>query len=192
LRELFRVTKKNGAVVVFSNGMYTAELMLAGKKHWRYNLIWEKTAPTGFLNAKRMPLRAHEDILVFYRALPRYAPQKTTGHRPVHGYTKHTSDGMNYGRTKIGVSGGGSTERYPRSVLKFPSDKQKEALHPTQKPLALCAFLIKSYTEEGDMILDPFAGSGTVPLAAKTTGRRYTAFEIDKTMYHIAENRLGI
>ena len=145
-----RIIKDNGAIVLFGNGMFTAQLMLSNPKLWRYNLIWQKTTPTGFLNANKMPLRVHEDICVFYKKLPTYNPQKTSGHKPVHSYTKHTSDGSNYGKTKEGMSGGGSTERFPISVLNFSTDKQISKLHPTQKPLDLCSYLIS--VNDGDIM----------------------------------------
>jgi site-specific DNA-methyltransferase (adenine-specific) len=192
VEELSRVVKKNGAIVIFSNGMYTAKLMIAGGKLWRYNLVWEKTSPAGFLNANRMPLRAHEDICVFYGALPEYRPQKTTGHARKTALAEHKRNcrtGTNYGRH--GNVSYDSTERYPRSVLRFPSDKQKSCIHPTQKPVALCEFLIRSYTDEGDIVLDPFAGSGTTPVAAIRTGRRYLAFERDRAIYGAAAERIA-
>lgn len=154
-----RVIKDDGAIILFGNGMFTADLMYSNRALWRYNLVWEKTTATGFLNARRMPLRAHEDICVFYKRMPFYYPQMTSGHTPVHSYTKRTPDGTNYGKTKMGISGGGSTDRFPRSVLKFPTDKQKSSIHPTQKPIELCAFLIKSFTDENELVLDSCTGS---------------------------------
>ena len=137
--------------------------MLSNEKLHRYNLIWEKTSPTGHLNAKRMPLRSHEDLLVFYRKLPIYNPQKTTGHERKVSTAKHKRNSKkttNYGEHKLTTYD--STERYPKSVLTFATDKQKSALHPTQKPVALLEYLIKTYTNEGDLVLDNCAGSGSV------------------------------
>lgn len=185
-----RIIKDRGAIVLFGNGLFTAKLIMSNPKMWRYNLVWEKTTPTGHLNAKKMFLRKHEDICVFYKKLPVYNPQKTTGHKPVNSYTKHQDDGSNYGKTKVGISGGGSTERYPTSILKFATDKQKCALHPTQKPLALCEYLIKTYSNEGDLVLGSCAGSGTILLAAKKLGRNYIGFEREKEYFDIAKERI--
>lgn len=175
--EYKRIIKPHGVILLFGQDKFTAKMMLSNLKMHRYNIIWEKTTPVGFLNANRMPLRSHEDIMVFYKLLPTYHPQKTAGHSPVHSFTKRTSDGSNYGTTTIGISGGGSTERYPTSVWKFATDKQKSALHPTQKPLALCRYAILTYTNPGDIVLDHCCGSGSIPLAAKLEGRHYIGMD---------------
>ena len=137
-----------------------------------------------------MPMRCHESIIVFYKELPTYNPQKTHGHTPTHNFTKHTSDGENYGETKVGISGGGNTSRYPRSVLKFKWDTQKLAVHPTQKPVALFEYLIKTYTNPGELVLDNCMGSGTTAIACINTGRNFIGFEMDKGYYDIACKRI--
>jgi DNA modification methylase len=185
-----RVAKENAAIVLFANGMFTADLMKSNAKWWRYNLIWKKTTPTGFLNANKMPLRYHEDICVFYKKLPTYYPQKTQGNTPVHSYVKHTTDGSDYGDTKLGVSGGGSTERFPKSVLEFATDKQKAALHPTQKPVKLLEYLIRTYTNEHDLVLDNCMGSGTTAIACLNINRCFIGFESDNIFHTISENRI--
>lgn len=184
-----RIIKDNGAIVLFGNGMFTAELMLSNKSMWRYNLIWEKTQPTGFLNAKKMPLRNHEDICVFYKKLPTYNPQKTIGHirkvsKAEHKVgCKNTTDYGEYGLTTYD-----STERYPKSVWKFAKDIQKSALHPTQKPVALIEEIIKTYTNEGDILLDSCAGSMTTGIAAINTNRKVICIEKDKEIFEIGRN----
>ena len=190
-KELRRICKPNAVIAVHSGGMFTAKLMTSNPKEWRYNLVWHKTTPTGFLNANRMPLRAHEDICVFYRKTPTYNPQKTYGHSPVHTYTKRTTDGPNYGATKTGISGGGSTERYPTSILTFATDKQHEAYHSTQKPVKLEEWLIKTYTNPGDLVLDMCMGSGSTGVAAANTGRSFIGIEIDQGYYDAAKKRIG-
>ncbi len=185
-----RIIKDNGAIVLTAIQPFTSALLMSNKDMFRYSLVWEKTTSTGFLNAKKMPLRIHEDILVFYKKPSTYNPQKTTGHKPVHNYTKHTADGTNYGETKIGISGGGSTERYPTSVLKFATDKQKEALHPTQKPIALFEYLIKTYTNEGDTVLDNCSGSGTTAVSCENTKRQWICIESSKAYCEITKKRL--
>ncbi len=109
--EYRRVTKPNAAIVLTAAQPFAAQLVASNPKMFRYDLIWRKNKSAGFLNANRMPLRQHESILVFYRRLPIYHPQKATGHAPVHSFTKHTTDGSNYGHTKRGINGGGQTDR---------------------------------------------------------------------------------
>lgn len=185
-----RVTKDNGAIVLFAQTPFDKVLGCSNLKMLKYEWIWEKTSATGHLNAKKMPMKAHENILVFYKKLPTYNPQKTTGHTPVHSYTKHQDDGSNYGKTLIGISGGGSTERYPRSVQVFKTDKQKEALHPTQKPVDLLEYLIKTYTNEGETVLDNTMGSGSTGVAAVRTNRNFVGIELDDTYFEIANKRI--
>jgi DNA modification methylase len=190
--EYERVIKTNGAIVLFGQDKFSATLMLSNAKLHRYNLIWEKTTPTGHLNAKKMPLRSHEDILVFYKKLPTYNPQKTTGHKRKVSTAQHkrgSKKTTNYG--EHGLTTYDSTERYPKSVLKFATDKQKVALHPTQKPLALMEYLIATYSNEGEIILDNCAGSGTTGLAAKKLNRNYIMIENDETNYKTCIERVG-
>lgn len=187
-----RVIKDNGAIVLFGNGMFTADLMESNRKMWRYNLIWEKTQPTGFLNAKRMPLRSHEDICIFYKKLPTYNPQKTTGHPRKVSKAEHkinckeTTDYGEYGLTTYD-----STERYPKSVWRFPKDTQKSALHPTQKSLELVKCLIRTYSNPGDLILDNCIGSGTTAVAAIQEKRNYIGIEKEHKYFVIANNRVS-
>ena len=186
-----RIIKDNGAIVLFGSGMFTSSLMQSNSKMWRYNLIWHKTTPTGFLNANRMPLRAHEDIVVFYKSLPTYNPQKTNGHeRKVSKakYKRNSKKTEDYG--EHGLTNYDSTERYPTSILTFATDKQKEALHPTQKPVALLEWLIKTYTNEGEVVLDNCMGSGSTGVAALNTNRNFIGIEFDEGYFEIAENRI--
>ena len=172
-----RIIKEHGAIVLFGTGIFTADMMAAGRDLYRYNLIWQKTNATNFLNANRMPLRTHEDIMVFYKKLPPYHPQKTGGHKPVNSYTKSGDDGTNYGRTKRGIRGGGNTDRYPTSIIRAKSDKQHLALHPTQKPVDLLRWLIRTYTDEGALVLDNACGSGSTCVAAVEEGRNYIGMD---------------
>lgn len=186
-----RIIKKNGAIILFGSGMFTADLMESNRAMWRYNLIYQKTSPTGFLNAKRMPMRCHEDICVFCKKLPTYNPQKTTGHirkistvkqRKIH--TKTT----NYGDYKFHSYD--STKRYPQSVLTFKRDTQTSSIHPTQKPVALIEYLIKTYSNESDLVLDSCMGSGTTAIAAINTNRQYIGFETDQDYYKKSMERI--
>lgn len=185
-----RVIKDNGAIVLTATQPFASKLIMSNPDLFRYDWIWEKTLATGHLNAKKMPMRAHESILVFYKKLPTYNPIKTTGHAPVNSYIKHQDDGTNYGKTKAGISGGGSTERYPRSVQRFSTDKQKESIHPTQKPVALFEYLIKTYTNEGETVLDNCMGSGTTAVAAINTNRNFIGFEISEEYCAVANRRI--
>lgn len=187
-----RIIKDRGAIILFGSGMFTADLMQSNKKMWRYNLIWEKTQPTGFLNAKKMPLRSHEDICVFYKKPPTYNPQKTTGHKRKVSKAEHKiscKETTDYG--KHGLSSYDSTERYPKSIWTFAKDSQKSALHPTQKSVALIEELIKTYSNEGDLILDSCAGSGTLGVAAINTGRNFICIEKDFDIYCVARERIA-
>lgn len=160
----------------------------------KYEWIWEKTQATGHLNSKKMPLKAHENILIFYKDLPTYNPQKTTGHKPINSYTKYVKTQNNtelYGEMKQEISGGGETDRYPRSVLLYASDKQKSCLHPTQKPLALMEYLISTYTNEGDVVLDTCCGSGTTGLAAKNLKRNFIMMDKEQKYVDISEKRIN-
>lgn len=186
-----RVIKDNGAIVLTAVKPFSAMLIMSNPKMYRYDIIWRKNKSTGFLNAKKMPLRQHEEILVFYKKLPTYNPQKTTGHKPANTYTKHTSDGTNYGKTKSGISGGGQTDRYPTSVLDINvmNNDNPNKFHPTQKPVELCEWLIKTYTNEGETVLDNCMGSGTTAIACLNTNRNYIGFELEEE-YHRLGNEL--
>lgn len=186
-----RIIKPTGCIALFAQSPFDKILACSNLKLFRYEWIIEKTKATGHLNAKKAPLKAHENVLIFYKKLPTYNPQKTTGHEPIHSFTKHTDDGSCYGATKIGISGGGSTERYPRDVLKFKWDTQKEALHPTQKPVALLEYLIKTYTNEGDIVLDNCMGSGSTAVACVNTKRYFIGYELDEKYFQIAKERLA-
>lgn len=196
--EYKRIIKDNGVIILFAQTPFDKVLGVSNLEWLKYEWIWEKPQATGYFNAKKMPMKAHENILVFYNKLPKFFPQKTTGHKPVNRYTKRI-DVCNktevYGKVSKETSGGGETDRYPRSVQVFSSDKQKNKLdgtiHPTQKPLSLLEMLIKSYTEEGDLILDNTMGSGTTNLAALRLNRKSIGIEKDIKYFDIAVRRLN-
>ena len=176
--EYERIIKDNGAIILFGQDKFTAKMMLSNKKLHRYNLIWKKTTPTGFLNSKRMPLRVHEDIMVFYKKLPTYNPQKTTGHKRKISTVEHKRNSIktsNYG--EHGLQTYDSTERYPISILEFPTDKQKSAIHPTQKPIDLCRYIIRTYSNNGELVLDNTCGAGSIPLATLIENRNYIGMD---------------
>ena len=187
--QINRVIKPNGAIVLFGQNTFTFKLGLSNEKMFRYTLTWEKTKAGGFLNAKRMPLQAHEDILVFYKKLPTYNPQFEEG-KP---YTKKAvtnGDGRNYGNfDRVGQVSVNDGKRYPRSVVKFSNDNHG-SLHPTQKPVALMEYLIKTYTNEGETVLDFTFGSGTTGVACMNTNRKFIGIEMDDTYFDIGSKRI--
>lgn len=198
-----RIIKKNGCIALWAQAPFSHVLAMSNLSQYRYEWIIEKTKATGHLNAKKMPMKAHENIMVFadldnspetlqifYGKLPTYNPQMTEGHTPVHSYTKHTTDGSCYGETKIGIRGGGSTQRYPRDVLQFKWDTQKSNLHACQKPIEACEYFIKTYTNKGDLVLDNCMGSGTTGVAALNLRRRFIGIEKDEKYFEIAKNRV--
>lgn len=184
-KEYERVIKENGAIVLTASQPFTSLLIQSNPKLFRYEWIWVKNKSTGHLNAKKMPLRRHESVVVFYKKLPVYNPQKTTGHKPVNTYTKHSDDGSNYGKTKTGIKGGGQTDRYPTSILEIPvmNNDDDEKFHPTQKPVALMEYMVRTYTNEGDTVLDTCMGSMTTAIACLNTGRNYIGFENNEEYY---------
>lgn len=187
-----RVIKENGAIVLFGSGRFTSMLVNSNPAMFRYNLVWEKTTPTGFLNANRQPLRIHEDICVFYKKQPTYNPQKTTGHKRKVSTALHKREcrkTSNYG--DHGLTSYDSTERFPTSILRFATDKQKSALHPTQKPVALLECLVKTYTDKGDVVMDNCMGSGSTGEACVNTGRRFIGMEITPVHFANAEKRIN-
>lgn len=188
-----RIRKPNTPILLFAQQPFNIILGASNINELRYEWIWEKTNATGHLNAKRMPMKAHENILVFYDKLPYYSPIKTTGHtRKVStiSHKRNTKKGEVYGL--YDHTGYDSTERYPRSVLKFPSDKQKSKLHPTQKPVALCEYFIKTYCRPDAVILDNCSGSGTTGEAARNLGMNYILIEKELNLYIDSVERLKI
>jgi site-specific DNA-methyltransferase (adenine-specific) len=183
-----RIIKDNGAIVLFSAQPFTAVLASSNLKLFRYEWIYEKPAATGFLNANKQPLRAHENILVFYKRQPTYNPQKTFGHQKKKAKRKDVNSEV-YGKA-LKVQDYESTERYPRSVQIFNSDKQKKSLHPTQKPVSICEYLIKTYTNQRDLVLDNCMGSGTTGVACVNTNRRFIGMEKNDSYFEIAKARI--
>ena len=198
-----RIIKDRGAILLFAQTPFDKVLGVSNLKHLRYEIIWQKTAPTGFLNAKKMPMKAHENILVFYKKLPIYNPQMTQGHpRKVSSKESRAksverqklkvdnkdSNYNFYGESSIGYD---STERYPLSVQVFAKDQQKENYHPTQKPVALLEWLIRTYTNEGDLVLDNCMGSGSTGVACVNTNRNFIGMELTKQYFEIAKERIN-
>lgn len=187
-REYRRIAR--GAIVLTAQTPFDKVLGVSNLTMLRYEWIWEKTEATGHLNAKRAPMKAHENVLVFYERLPTYNPQKTLGHVRKTAKQVNARQSTNYG-PHAEKPPYDSTERYPRSVQKFSTDKQRSKLHPTQKPVALMEYLIRTYTNEGETVLDNCMGSGTTGVACANTGRRFIGIERDDNYFDIAEKRIA-
>ena len=174
---------------MFGQGAFTAELICSNIKEYRYTLIWEKTKAGGFLNAKRMPMQSHEDIAVFYNRLPTYNPQMQSG-KPYVKKAVSNGDGNNYGRfERVGTINKNNGTRFPRSVMRFQNDNHK-SVHPTQKPVPLLEYLIKTYTNEGETVLDNCMGSGSTGVACVNTGRDFIGIELQDEYFQIAKERI--
>lgn len=193
-REFKRVLKLNGACVLFAQMPFACELVKTSKIKFRYKWVWEKSLGAGFLNARKMPLRTHEDILVFYQRLPRYNPQWRTGKGYVKKRSRHWQGqgcyNSNTARTD-GVNDG--THYYPRDVLKFDSimTTTEKRFHSTQKPIALLEYLVRTYTNSEELVLDATAGSGSTAIACLNTGRNFVGYELDAEIYSVAIDRLA-
>jgi site-specific DNA-methyltransferase (adenine-specific) len=179
--QLKRIIKPNGAIVLFGSQPFTSALVMSNPKMFKYEWVWEKSKPTGFLNAKKQPLRQTEDICVFYLSQCLYNPQGIIATEKM---VKRTNRG-NYGEcsktTKQEFTG------YPRNLINFPS---VDGVHPTQKPVALMEYLIKTYTNEGEVVLDFTMGSGTTGVAAVNLKRDFIGIELDKGYFDIAQARI--
>jgi DNA modification methylase len=190
-----RIIKDNGAIVLFAQGMFTAQLIMSNPKMWRYNLVWDKVLKTGFLNSKKMPLRQHEDICVFYKNLPTYNPQmvKCEPHKRNHskGNGKHREVNRCYGNyveTPTIIS----DEKFPTSIIRVPKQHIRgKSYHPTEKPVELLRYLIRTYTNENDVVLDNTMGSGSTMVAAIKENRQYIGIEKDEHYFEIANERIA-
>ena len=185
-----RIIKDNGAIVLFGTEPFSSHLRLSNLKNYKYDWIWDKVKGTGFLNAKRQPMRNHELISVFYKKQCTYNPQKTYGHKMKKSYRSKDLQTDVYGEMKNDYTYE-STERYPRSIQVFSTDTQNSSLHPTQKPVALIEYLIKTYTNDGELVFDSCMGSGTTGVACINTNRRFIGIELDNNYFEIAKNRIS-
>ena len=191
--EYERIITDNGAIVLTASQPFTSVLIMSNPKLFRYDIVWHKRTPSGVLNAKKMPIRTHETILVFYKKLPTYNYQKSLGNK-ICGIKEHKVNSSNYRNTNTPTHYIDDGSRYPTSVLDITgvvnNSKQKVA-HPTQKPIALMEYLIKTYTNEGDLVLDNTAGSGTTAIACLNTKRQFIVMEKEQKYYDIILKRVG-
>lgn len=187
-----RIAKPNAAMIFFGTQPFASELILSRAGLFRYDIVWYKALGSGFLNAKKMPLRNHEQILVFYKSLPTYNPQMKVGKKKTKGRREpqERSKNSNYGSfNDLGVHT--NDIYYPESVIDFTNgDRQSESDHPTQKPLPLMRYLILTYSNKGDTVFDGYSGSGTTAHACLKEGRKFIGSELDETYFKKSVQRL--
>lgn len=193
--KLKKLLKKNAALLLFGQEPFSSAMRVSSLKDlYKYDIYWIKNRKTNHLNAKKQPLRNVENISIFYENQCTYKPQVSEGHKPLNNYTKHNSDGITLGKTKKGISGGGQTIRQPSNSIYFDTvsnDKSGEKRYqPTQKPIALMKYLVRTYTSEGDLVLDFTMGSGTTGLACKLLNRKFVGIELNEDYYKSAVQRL--
>ena len=181
-----RIIKDNGAIVLFAQVPFNIVLGYSNLKLLKYEWIWEKEQGTGHLNAKKMPLKSHENIMVFYKKSPTYNPQMVGNEVRTVKRSGNKSKTTNYGDF-IEIKESTYIGRYPKDIIKFNKDK---GYHPTQKPVALLEYLIKTYTNEGEIVLDNCMGSGSTGVACVNTNRKFIGIELDEKYFNIAKNRI--
>jgi len=183
-----RVIKKNGAIVLFANNPFGASLIMSNPKMYRYSLVWEKNKFSDFLNAKRKPMKIHEDLHVFYKRQPIYNPQKTKGEPYERWNTQKAVDSQtNYNGHKENHVINTEGTRLPTTVLRF--NRIERPQHPTQKPVDLLEWLIKTYTNEGAIVLDSCMGSGSTGVACKNVNRKFIGIETEEEYFKISQAR---
>lgn len=190
--QLKRIIKPNGAIVMTASQPFTSVLVCSNLKMFKYDWVWKKPKGTGHLNAKKQPMRDKEDVVVFYNKQPTYNPQMTSGipykDKAGKDHAASTSITESYGKyTNKREDNGGW--RYPKQIQEF-GVVERGTIHPTQKPVALMEYLIKTYTNEGETVLDFTMGSGTTGVAAKKLGRSFIGIELDQEYFEIARKRI--
>jgi len=186
-REIERVVKDNGAIIMTASQPFTTELIHSNIAHFRHSWVWDKGLSGNIFLAETQPMKIHEDVCVFGKETPLYFPLKVIGNK-----RQMRNNGMNdsaFGSFKE-YQGGESDERNPKTILYFPNTDRKSIKHPTEKPVELFKYLIQTYSKESDTILDPFLGSGTTLVACKQLSRNGVGIEISKEYCEIAKKRL--
>ena len=186
--EYNRIIKDNGAMLFHCAQPFTSNLIMSNVKNFKYEWVWEKSKASNYLNAKKQPLRAHESIAVFYRKPPTYNPQMTQGEAYNKGTAKRETEVYGSQRAVEVKSDG---ERYPRTVQYFVTAEKEGKLHPTQKPIALTEYFVKTFSNPGDVILDNTMGSGTTGVACVNLDREFIGIEKDKEYFDIAVERIS-
>ena len=180
-----RIIKPNGCIAIFAGEPFSAALIMSNLKLYRYELIWRKNEATDFLNARRKPLKIHDKVQIFYKSKAIYHPQMTEGKPYDRGWK--TTKTECYGKVPLHETKSENGERFPTTVIEFP---REVGLHPTQKPVPLLRWLIRSYTDAGDTVLDPFMGSGSTGVACLSEGRRFIGIEREDTYFEVAKKRI--
>jgi site-specific DNA-methyltransferase (adenine-specific) len=190
--QLNRIIKSNGAIVLFSSQPFTSKLIVSNIKNFRYEWIYKKTMPSNFMNAKKMPMKWHENILVFYKKLPTYNPQMREAKERTDVMKKRDRSEGVYGKTgeKEGYVFRNNGLKHPKTIIEVSNADQTNKLHPTQKPILLMEYLIKTYTNENEIVLDFTMGSGTTGVAAKNLNRSFIGIELDDKYFEIAQERI--
>ena len=189
-----RIIKDNGAIILFGQGLFFIDLVNSNRKLFRYDMVWDKQLTSGFLNANRMPLRVHENIAVFYKKLPTYNPQYVEGiplHSKGKSYLNKEHKNENYGKFQMtDDTRKGCTQKHPKSILSFQKPHPSIAKHRTEKSIEMIEWLIKSYTNKNEIVLDNTMGSGTTGVACVNTNRQFIGIEKEKKDYDIAVKRI--
>ena len=193
-KEYNRIVKPNGAIALYAQGLFYVDLVNSNRRNFRYDLVWNKELVSGFLNAKKMPLRVHEQVAIFYGKLPIYNPQMTEG-APLHGkgtaYSSKNYTNNNYGKfNQTEDLRKGETLKYPKSIISFKKPHPSIAKHRTEKSVECNEWLIKTYTNEGDVVLDNTSGSGTTGEACVNTNRNFILIENDKIEFDKGKKRV--
>lgn len=184
-----RIIKDKHVIALFGANPFSAKIITSNLKNYKYNWIWEKSKATGYLNSKKRPLIAHEDVLIFSNGTPRYYPMMSSGEPYKKGFKERPTD--NYGKQKAYDNSNEDGLRYPRTVKYFKTaESEGDVLHPTQKPVALLEYLIKTYTQENEIVLDNTMGSGSCGIPYLNTNRKFIGIEKDKKYFKIAEERI--
>mgnify|MGYP002512062900 CR=1 FL=1 len=190
-REYKRIIKPNGCIALFADGMFMADLMESNRAMWKYNLVWDKVLPSGFLNANRQPLRRHEELCFFYKKQPVYNPQKTAGKKSHSKGKEKNCANNNYGEFSfVDNSEKHGEMKFPTSILRFSKPHPSKSVHPTEKPVYLLEYIVRSYTNENDVVLDNCMGGGGVGVACVNAGRKFIGIELDKNYFDIAARRI--
>ena len=188
--QLHRIIKPNGAIVLFGSEPFSSALRMSNIKNYKYDIIWHKSHPTGFALSKKRVMKYHENISLFYKKQPTYNPQMTQG-KPNHWKVSKVSKVSNTQPILKSVKNVNGNNKYPNSVMYFNCPNRNGVLHPTQKPVPLMEYLIKTYTNENEIVLDFTMGSGSTGVAAKNLKRKFIGIEQDEKYFKIAEERIN-
>ena len=190
-----RIIKEDGVIALFGSEPFTSLLICSNLKNFKYNWIWQKNKCTGFLNAKKQPLNDNETISIFYKKQPTYHPQMVEAEKiykrglVIRDKERNMQQSDNYGEQKSFIQEDNGL-RYPKRIQYFNNNYTRNQLHPTQKPTELCEYMIKTYTNESELVLDNCMGSGTTGVACKNLNRKFIGIELDNTYFNIAKERI--